>query len=309
MSLRLLTGVAMHRYYRHYGIRVEHEKALFVFPLLHVLGITELLAKATLEREFTDEELVHVNHLAEPAGDEKSDPFFSQDEELRYHHTYEEERRLLDYVRKGNVERALWHSKHIDLELGTLSGKEMNHWKNASVAAITLATRAAIEGGLPPSTAYRLSDHYIQSCDGCTDIEQVLACRNRAVEELTDRVRQRQLSRSRSGYVERCKDYVGSHYREKIYQADIAEKMGISASYLSRLFKRETGMKLQDYIVQVRLKHAADLLKYSNESIANIAEYVNFPSQSYMGRMFKAYLHMSPGQYRQSRRPDDQLNF
>lgn len=57
---------------------------------------------------------------------------------------------------------------------------------------------------------------------------------------------------------------------------------------------------LQDYIVQVRLKHAADLLKYSNESIANIAEYVNFPLQSYMGRMFQAYLHMSPGQYRQS---------
>lgn len=174
----------------------------------------------------------------------------------------------------------------MDMELGKLSGTERNHWKNASVAAITLFTRAAIEGGVAPSVAYRLSDFYIQKCDSCAEIAQILEWRNRAVEEITGRVKERKNSRSKSNYVEKCKDYIENHYRTKVYQEEIARALGISSSYLSRLFHRETGVRLQDYIVQVRVEHAANLLLYSNESIARIAEYVNFPSQSYMGKVF-----------------------
>lgn len=77
----------------------------------------------------------------------------------------------------------------------------------------------------------------------------------------------------------------------------------ISSSYLSGLFHRETGVWLQDYIVQVRVEHAAKLLLYSNESIARIAEYVNFPSQSCMGKVFKAYKHMYPREFREAGEP------
>ena len=223
-------------------------------------------------------------------------------EEELYHHTYQEERKLLESVRDGRSEDAIRYSRNMDSELGKLSTKELNHWKNVAIVAITLTTRAAIEGGISPSIAYRISDFYIQKSDSCKEIAQIIKYRDHAVEELTGQVEKKK-SRKTSSYVERCRDYVGKHYREKIYLSEIADTLGLSETYLSRLFRKETGERLQDYIVNVRLEHAANLLRYSEESISKIAEYVNFSSQSYMGKVFKEKYEMSPKQYREQKRP------
>ena len=106
-----------------------------------------------------------------------------------------------------------------------------------------------------------------------------------------------------SSYVDRCQQYIADHYKEKIYLQDVAEKMDLSETYLSRLFRKETGICFSDYVVDVRLEHAANLLKYSDESIPEIAEYVNFPSQSYMGKIFKKKYNLTPKQYREIYRP------
>lgn len=79
--------------------------------------------------------------------------------------------------------------------------------------------------------------------------------------------------------------------------------LGISASYLSRTFKRETGVILQEFINDVRVERAANLLIYSEESLPGIAEYVNFPSQSYFGKIFKQKMNMTPKQYRERYKP------
>lgn len=307
MSLEMLGRMELHRFYREYHIENAEEKHLKHYTIARVLSIIELVAKELLNLEFSDEELLYVNHIVEDGKENELQEQIEfelreEDEEL-YHHTYMEERRLLDCVREGKVEEAIRYSKNMDVDLGKLSAREINHWKNVAVVAITLCTRAAIEGGLSPSIAYRLSDFYIQKSDQCSDIVQVVDVRNRAVEELAKRVNQKAKSRSYSNYVEQCKDYVEKHYREKIYQEEIAKKLGISTSYLSKLFHKETGMRLSDYIVQIRVEHAANLLMYSEEDIARIAEYVNFPSQSYFGKVFKQYKQMSPKKYREEKKP------
>jgi AraC-like DNA-binding protein len=81
--------------------------------------------------------------------------------------------------------------------------------------------------------------------------------------------------------------------------------MGISENYLSRIFAKETGEKLQDYIVRVRVEKAENLLRYSDVSIAEIAAYVNFPSQSYFGRVFRKYTGDTPGNYRNKWKPTE----
>lgn len=309
MSLELLSRVELYQFNKKYGISEEAQKRLKHFHLSEVLDIAELLGNLLVNKEYTDNELIYSNDFAEDtkAKAEQEQIVFElkEDEEELFHHTYLEERKLLDSVRNGQVENALRYSRNMDIELGKLSKKEFNHWKNVAVVAITLCTRAAIEGGVSPSIAYRLSDFYIQKSDECSDLVQIIEYRNRAVEELTGRVLKRQQSIGRSNYIEQCKDYVGKHYREKIYLSDIAQTMGLSETYLSRLFKKETNIRLQDYIVEIRLEHAANLLKYSNESISNVAEYVNFPSQSYMGKLFKEKYQLSPKQYRELNKPSE----
>lgn len=95
------------------------------------------------------------------------------------------------------------------------------------------------------------------------------------------------------------------NYRKKIYLDEIAETLGISKNYLSQLFHREEKIAFQEYVSRVRVKHASYLLMYSEESLARIAEYVGFPNQSYMGKMFKKYMHTSPKKYRDQMKPTE----
>ena len=308
MSLELLNHVELFQYGKKYQIKAEQTKRLKHFPFSRMLDLIEMAAEQIQGKIYEDEELILANHIAKDTKiQEKKEQILFElkaSEEEMYHHTYQEERKLLDSVRDGRSEDAIRYSRNMDSELGKLSAKEMNHWKNVAIVAITLTTRAAIEGGISPSVAYRISDFYIQKSDSCKDIAQIIKYRDHAVEELTGQVEKKK-SRRTSSYVERCRDYVGKHYREKIYLSEIADTLGLSETYLSRLFRKETGERLQDYIVGVRLEHAANLLKYSEESISKIAEYVNFPSQSYMGKVFKEKYEMSPKQYREQKRPTE----
>ena len=95
-----------------------------------------------------------------------------------------------------------------------------------------------------------------------------------------------------------AKDYIRKHYREKIYLADVAEELGLSEGYLSRLFRKESDESFQDYVNRERVARASNLLLYSDFSLSQIAEYVSFPNQSYFGKMFKKYKGMTPKAFR-----------
>lgn len=308
MSIKVLSSVESHLFYKEYGFKGE-EKRLKKYSFAEILDIVEIVSHYLTGVEYEDNELIFLNHLtihSEDLEEEKVLFTLKTEEKELYHHTYLEERKLLDCVRMGDVEDALRLNRQMDMGIGILSAKELNHIKNTAIVGITLCTRAAIEGGVSPAIAYRMSDFYIQKCDSCVEAVQVIEYRNHAVRELTKCVLEKK-SRKTSNYVEQSKDYVEKHYRKKIYLDEIAERLGISSSYLSRMFKQESGIRLQDYIVIVRLEHAANLLKYSDESISNIAEYVNFPSQSYMGKQFKDRYHMSPKKYRETFKPAEYI--
>lgn len=151
-----------------------------------------------------------------------------------------EERYLLDCVKRGAVEEALAAQNAMDTSVGRLSNREVNHWKNLAIVAITLTTRAAIDGGLHPALAYKISDNYIQQCDRQQTIAQLITIRNHAVQELTENVRQNQKIQTQSSYIKACMAYIDRHYREKIYLEDVANYIGLSETYFSKVFKKKS---------------------------------------------------------------------
>jgi len=220
------------------------------------------------------------------------------EDDENWRHSYRQERDLHDAIAGGDADEALRLTAIMDHDAGRLAPTEFDHWRTLSIIALTIAARAAIDGGLGPRTAYRLSGFYIIRVNQCTDSAQVLELRNTGLRELADQVRGRREHLRTSSYTETAKNYIAQHYREKLYLEDIAEHLKISPSHLSRIFSRETGQRLQDYIVDVRVDRAANLLRYSELSLSEIAAYVNFPSQSYFGKVFKARLNMTPRAYR-----------
>lgn len=309
IGLESLSQVDLRRYYREYGIRSGAGRPIPVFPLSVLLAITQMMAKEFADREYTEEELLSANNMEAESCEqiEKEQMLFEiqEDEQERYHHTYQEERKLLDCVREGKTGEAVRYCGDMDMGMGRLGQRDISHWRNTAVVAITLCVRAAIEGGLSPAEAYQISDFYIQKTEDCRKAADLLELRNAAVRDLTNRVRKKIEGRKHSSYVDKCMDYVSKHYKEKIYLQDMADSMGLSSTYLSRLFSRETGMRLQDYINSFRVERAANLLIYSEESISYISEYVNFPSQSYFGKMFRKYKHMTPKEYRDRYKPSE----
>ena len=308
LNAGITNRMELHRYHMQYSIEEEQEQGLQKYSFAEILNITVSLAAMILDQVYEEQLLMEQNQLIETQEEQQKEQMIfhiRQEEAEAYHHTYLEERRLLDCIREGRSLEAVERSRKMDMILGKMSQKEVGHWRNAAIVGITLCTRSAIEGGISPAIAYRLSDFYIQKCDQCTDIAQMMNYRNCAVKELAQRVQERKENRHSTSYVEQSMDYVRKHYREKIYLDDIAEALRISPSYLSRLFKKETGQCLQEYINQVRVEHAANLLIYSEETIARIAEYVNFPSQSYFGRVFKEQKNISPKRFRDTNKPSE----
>ena len=310
VSIRRLDLFELHRYYWDYGMRKGVEKSLPVVSYLTLLSFVESAALILLQKQYSDSELVQANRLyGLPDMEEIPAPeqalSISEEDENDFHHTYEEERRLLGCVREGKTEDALEQNMKMDQMIGKMSHSSYIQTQKIVVVAITLCTRAAIEGGLSPAEAYRLSDHYIRMGEKCRDIPSLINCRNQAVRDLTERVNRHLQRRQTSSYVAAACDYIARNYREKIYLEEIADVLGISPSYLSRLFAAEMDVRLQDYIVQVRVERAANLLAYSDESIAAIGDYVNFPSQSYFGKVFKKYKQMTPKEYRDRHKPKE----
>ena len=158
---------------------------------------------------------------------------------------------------------------------GILSRNELRNSKNMFIAGITLFTRAAIEGGVPEETAYALSDGYIQTVEECTSKSSIEKLSQKAALRFAQEV-QKSGMRHYSREIEAAVKYIHLHLHVPVTLEETAEAAGISASYLSRLFKKETGMLFVDYIQKERIEAACNMLTYSDYTAAQISEYLCF---------------------------------
>ena len=98
--------------------------------------------------------------------------------------------------------------------------------------------------------------------------------------------------------VETVKRYIFSHYGEELGIEQLAEKVYLAPSYLSALFKKETGQNLSKFIKACRMEKARDMLENTHEKIGGISEKVGYPNVSYFCQSFREYYGVSPQRYR-----------
>ena len=312
MSHNTLSAGKQRQFYAQYGITTTDIRGLRQLPLPQMYNVIMLSASFFLHTIYQDRSVPYLSQYQEQdehqSSTEKSAFLIHEEFENEanvYRHTYHEEQQLMQAIRTGDADAAVRIAETMDTDNGRLAQQPLQHWKNLAIVGIALCSRATIESSITPETAYRVSGYYIQKCDAQTDEAYVRRYRNNAIRELANLVHERLNKKHTSSYTERCKDYISKHYREKIYLEDIAAALEISPSYLSKLFHRETGIRIQDYITQVRVDRAAKLLIYSELPLSEIAEYVNFPSQSYFGQAFKKRKGVTPKRYRDQNQPKE----
>lgn len=87
------------------------------------------------------------------------------------------------------------------------------------------------------------------------------------------------------------------HFREQITLQEIAAQIGLTPNYLGQLFKTNLGKSFSEYLLSLRLKYSKNLLKHSNYSISQIANFSGFSTTSYFIQCFKNKYDITPKQY------------
>lgn len=94
------------------------------------------------------------------------------------------------------------------------------------------------------------------------------------------------------------KDYINENYHEPISLNMIAENIYLSPSYISDLFKKQTGENITDYLAKVRIEKAKILLKDLQIKSYEIGEMVGYKDPAYFSKVFKKVVGVSPNEYR-----------
>lgn len=103
----------------------------------------------------------------------------------------------------------------------------------------------------------------------------------------------------RSEYVKHITEYVRENYDRDITIDSIAEHIGISYSYLRKLYKEATGQNLSDYINQLRIQKAKQLLRETNYTVKEIAAMCGYNHERSFSRTFAQSEGVSPGRYKE----------
>ena len=106
-------------------------------------------------------------------------------------------------------------------------------------------------------------------------------------------------SRSTKSFVIKAMEYVQNHYSDEDISLDhVCEILGVSGSYFSTIFKKETGNSFIGYLTDYRMEQAARLLIGTNEKSYIIAKQVGYGDPNYFSYVFKRKYGVSPSKYR-----------
>ncbi|MCI9439951.1 MAG: helix-turn-helix transcriptional regulator [Ruminococcus sp.] len=221
-----------------------------------------------------------------------------QNDNFQSNHTQDEENALYQYIEQGDAEYLQKNYDFLYLSHPVILEDLRRNEEYMAVIGISLASRAAIRGGLTSKEGFLVNDIYLKKLSQCKSITEIYDLVKEAHIYCASQVKKKRQARITNQYVERCKKIIISRRLETIELGELAEKMGISKEYLSRLFKQHEGIPIVEYILNVKIEAACNMLKYSDRQVNEIADYLSFGSLSYFSRIFKKKMGVSPQQYR-----------
>ena len=105
-------------------------------------------------------------------------------------------------------------------------------------------------------------------------------------------------------HVDAAIKYIADNYNRELRVEKIAEELGIDRKYLRNLFAEHLGMSTMDYIMSTRMTRAKELLENSDNSISLVASSVGYRDVLCFSKAFKAYVGISPSEYREEKKTE-----
>lgn len=182
--------------------------------------------------------------------------------------------------------------------VGVMSQNALRQCRYIFISFSTMVSRAAIRGGLPQETAFSLSDIYCQRMDLLQDKAEIETLTFTMALDFCTKVAELKTSQAFSAPTRKCMEYISQHLHEPLRLEELSKECGLCTRSLSLRFKKETGQGITDYIHAQRVEEAKYLLLHSSYSLAGIAAFLQYPTQSYFTKIFKEHTGQTPQQFR-----------
>ncbi len=186
----------------------------------------------------------------------------------------------------------------LDVQMPLMTGIEvMQEAKRADALPFTMILSAYEEFKYCQQALRLGAKEYLLKPVRSSDILQMA---NHAADELFGAVEQVRIqpTEEKNYLVRLAKEYVEEHYYENLMLADVAQRVGISAGYLSTLFQKQLSKGFIDYLNEIRIEHACAYLLQNHLKTYEIAYKVGFKDEKYFSKVFKRIKGQTPSEYR-----------
>ena len=219
--------------------------------------------------------------------------------ELHYQHPpYELEKKLFREIKDARLESAIATLKTINgFERATLSKNSLRSLKNSLIGSCTIFSRAALSSGASTENVFALSDIVIQHIEYLDDIQGLVSFEYEMLEEFILLIRRF----SMKGYskpVATIMRTIQDNASKNLTIPELASFTGKSSDYMSKLFKKETGMSITEYYQKIKIDTSKSELELTSLSITDISMLLGFCNSGYFTNVFKKHEGITPEQYR-----------
>lgn len=120
-------------------------------------------------------------------------------------------------------------------------------------------------------------------------------------ERIVQKIAEQEASKKQHDVVHAAKKYILEHIQDTFYVEDIANAVHINPQYLMRLFKKEEGISILEFITEERIALAKEILSTTDIPINRVADSVGYGNYSYFTKLFKRSTGLTPTEYREQK--------
>lgn len=175
--------------------------------------------------------------------------------------------------------------------------KRVNSIKNAQIILNTIFRISAENAGLPPIYLHSVSDEIAREIDKASDTDSFFRILNLMINSYCDAIKRVNIG-SKSYRITRVQKYIISNLDSELKLEDLADVADTSPQHLSRLFRKECGTTITQYIRTQRINEAKWLLQTTDSPIVEISESLGFSSQNYFCNVFRKETGLTPSEYK-----------
>lgn len=217
-----------------------------------------------------------------------------------YSELNEHQKTLFDNIRAGNSEAARQSISALSDCVNRLGNSDREYIKNFYFNTITqinsIKTSLVSDGSDSKSNVLTSLYKMVEKCDNVVDLNNVL---ENAAMRTVEKVHEFN-SNNMKLLLRRTLDYLASHYAEQITLNQVADELYVSTFYVSRMFKKEMGVNFVDYLNELRIKKAKEMLGDARYKTYEVAQAVGVPNSHYFSKLFHKYAGMTASEYRES---------